>query len=123
MKQKIVAFKFTFATAVLILVALLLPSSVYRSAPRFFGIDKIVHFALFFLFAICYLTEYRRCNGRFPGLPHGIVLVILFIIASELLQLLTPTRNFEFLDMAFDAAGAGAAFLVSLLASNARGNR
>jgi VanZ family protein len=123
MKSKIEAFKFTSATALLIIVALLLPSSVYRGAPRFFGIDKIAHFALFFLFAVCYLTEYRRYNGRMPSLPHGILLVVVFILSSELLQLLTATRHFEFMDMAFDAAGAGAAFAISLIASRRDGKR
>jgi VanZ family protein len=123
MKSKIVAFKFTSATALLIIIALLLPSSVYRGAPRFFGIDKIAHFALFFLFAICYLTEYRRYNGQMPSLPHGILLVVVFILSSELLQLLTATRHFEILDMAFDAAGAGAAFTISLIASRKGGKR
>lgn len=117
MKQKIAAFKFTLSTAALILIALLLPSSVYRGAPSFFGVDKVAHFALFFLFAICYLTEYRRYNGKFPSLPHGVLLVIVFILSSELLQLLTATRHFEYIDMAFDAAGAGAAFALSLLSS------
>ena len=123
MKSKIAAFKFTSATALLIIVALLLPSSVYRGAPRFFGIDKIAHFALFFLFAVCYLTEYRRYNGQMPSLPHGILLVVVFILSSELLQLLTATRHFEFMDMAFDAAGAGAAFAISLIASRRSGKR
>lgn len=123
MKSKIEAFKFTSATALLIIVALLLPSSVYRGAPRFFGIDKIAHFALFFLFAVCYLTEYRRYNGQMPSLPHGILLVVVFILSSELLQLLTATRHFEFMDMAFDAAGAGAAFAISLIASRRDGKR
>lgn len=123
MKQRIAAFKFTTATAVLILIALLLPSSMYKGAPNFFGIDKVAHFALFFLFAICYLTEYHRYNGKLPSLPHGIILVVVFILSSELLQLLTATRHFELLDMAFDAAGASAAFVISLLASSARGRR
>jgi len=123
MKKRIAAFKLTIATAALILIALLLPSSVYKGAPSFFGIDKVAHFALFFLFAICYLTEYLRYNGKIPSLPHGILLVVVFILSSELLQLLTATRHFEFLDMAFDAAGASAAFVVSLLASSARGRR
>ena len=123
MKKKIVAFKFTISTAAAIIIALLLPSSVYRGAPSFFGIDKVVHSALFFLFTICYLTEHRRYNGRLPSLPHGILLIMIFILSSELLQLLTDTRHFEVMDMAFDAAGAGVAFIVSLLAPGSGGKR
>lgn len=118
MKSKIVAFKFTTLTAALILVALLLPSSVYRGAPSFFGIDKVVHFSLFLLFTLCYLAEHHRYYGKLPNPPHGVLLVVVFILASELLQLLTASRHFEFLDMTFDALGAGAAFAISILALN-----
>ena len=123
MKTKIAAFKFTTVTAALILVALLLPSSVYRRAPSFFGIDKAVHFAMFLIFAFCYLTEYRLYNGRRPSLGHGILFVVVFILSTEMLQLLTATRHFELMDMAFDAAGAVAAAAISFLASGAGGKR
>lgn len=123
MKTKIAAFKFTTITAALILVALLLPSSVYRGAPRFFGIDKTVHFAMFLLFAFCYLNEYRRYNGRRPSLGHSASFVVVFILATELLQLLTATRHFELMDMVFDAAGAGVAIAISAIAPNIGGKR
>ncbi|HWR12770.1 MAG TPA: VanZ family protein [Rectinemataceae bacterium] len=113
--KKIAAYKFTIISAALILVALLLPSSSFSSMPRFFGVDKIAHFCLFLLFTLSYTLEFRRLNGKLPGFFHSIVFVLIFIVSSELLQLLTSSRHFEFLDMAFDAGGAAAAFLVTRL--------
>ena len=109
--KKIEAFKFTLISACLILVALLLPSSSFPKVPSVVGIDKIAHFFLFMLFSLSYLLEFRRYNGKLPGLLHGILLILAFIVSSELMQLLTKSRHFEFLDMAFDAAGAAVAFI------------
>ncbi|MFA5852364.1 MAG: VanZ family protein [Spirochaetales bacterium] len=109
--KKIEAFKFTIVSACLIFVALLLPSSSFPKMPSVVGIDKVAHFFLFALFSLSYLLESRRYNGKLPGFLHGILLILAFIVISELMQLLTKSRHFEFLDMAFDAAGALAAFL------------
>lgn len=109
--KKIVAFKFTLLSGVLIIIALLLPSSSFRKAPTFIGIDKVVHFFLFLIFSLAYLLEFRRYSGKLPGYFHSIAFILLFIIGSEVLQLLTPTRRFEVLDMLFDASGAAVALL------------
>lgn len=111
--KKIVAFKFTVLTAALILVALLLPSSSIPRMSSIAGIDKIAHFFLFLLFTLSYLLEFRHDKGRFPGLFHSIILVLVFIVISETLQLFTVSRNFELLDMAFDAGGAAVAFIAT----------
>lgn len=109
--KKIAAFKFTILWGVLIIIALLLPSSSFRKAPSFIGIDKVVHFFLFLIFTLAYLLEFRRFSGKLPGYLHSMILVLLFIVCSEVLQLLTPTRRFELLDMVFDASGAALALL------------
>lgn len=109
--KKIVAFKFTLLSGVLIIIALLLPSSSFRKAPTFIGIDKVVHFFLFLVFTLAYLLEFKRYSGKLPGYVHSIVLVLLFIVGSELLQLFTSSRRFELLDMLFDASGAAVALL------------
>lgn len=118
--KKIAAFKFTLLSGVLIIIALLLPSSSFRKAPSFIGIDKVVHFFLFFIFTLAYLLEFRRYSGKLPGYLHSIAFVLLFIIGSEVLQLLTPTRRFELLDMLFDASGAAVAFLVVMVGRGLR---
>ncbi|MCE5256645.1 MAG: VanZ family protein [Spirochaetaceae bacterium] len=111
--KKVRDYKFTILCACLILVALLLPSSTFRKVPSFFGLDKIAHLVLFFLFALAYMLEYEKVHGRFPQIFLTLALVLSFVIGSEMLQLLTPSRHFELLDMAFDTLGAGIAFAVS----------
>ena len=118
--KKIVAFKFTLLSGVFIIVALLLPSSSFRKAPTFIGIDKVVHFFLFLVFTLAYLLEFRRYSGKLPGYIHSIIIVLLFIVGSEVLQLLTSTRRFELLDMLFDASGAVVAFLAVMAGRSLR---
>lgn len=106
MLKKLVSYKFTIAAAGLIVLALLLPSKSIPKFPSFFGIDKLAHFTLFFIFTTSYLLESRHERNAFPSLLHSALFIGLFIICSELLQLLTSSRNFEIADMAFDAAGS-----------------
>ena len=80
--------------------------------PSVVGVDKIAHFFLFMLFSLSYLLEFKRLKGSLPGFLHGILLILVFIVTSELLQLLTKSRHFELLDMGFDALGATAAFFM-----------
>lgn len=113
MFKKLIRFRFTFLSALLIIVALLLPSSSFKRMPSRVGIDKFAHFILFFIFTLAYCLEYRKSTGSLPGFLHGTMIVILFIVGSELMQLLTPTRRFEVLDMLSDATGALAASIVA----------
>lgn len=117
LRVKIDYFKFTILTACLILVALLVPGSTYRSFPSFFGIDKLAHLGLFFLFSLSYSLEYRKAFLRIPALAHAFGLFLMFIVSSELLQLLTSTRHFELMDMVFDSVGASAGYAAALLHS------
>jgi len=80
--------------------------------PSFIGIDKLAHLALFFLFSFSYILEYRREKKKNPPFFSSIFIMILFILGSELLQLFTTSRRFEWVDMLFDLAGAAAAFLL-----------
>ncbi len=114
MLKKLAAYKFTIAAAGLILLALLLPSKSFPKLPSFFGIDKAAHLALFFLFTTSYLLESRRERKVFPSFLHSALFLGLFIVCSELLQLLTSSRNFELADMAFDAAGTIISYIVLL---------
>lgn len=110
MKQ-VLAFKFTILSAGLILALLLLPASAFPRMPRRLNLDKIVHFVLFFVFTLCFVLEFKRYRGEFPRFVSSALLVLLFILLSELLQLFTRSRRFEVLDIAFDAAGAVSAAL------------
>ena len=81
--------------------------------PSFSGIDKLAHLALFFVFSLSYILEYRKEKAKNPPFFLSIFIIILFILGSELLQLFTTSRRFEWADMFFDLAGALAAFLAS----------
>ena len=109
------AYKFTIASACLIIVALLLPSSSFSSVPSFGGIDKLAHLALFFVFSLSYILEYRKERKKAPPVFFSLSIIILFILGSELLQLFTTSRRFEWIDMLFDLAGALTAFLASAI--------
>ena len=109
--KKIANYKFTILVAALILVALLLPSSSIPKVRGFVGIDKVVHSVLFFFFALSFILEFRRANRRLPGFLSSLLVVSLFILASETLQLFTKSRHFELLDMAFDGCGAALAYI------------
>ncbi len=114
MIKKLAAYKFTIAAAGLILLALLLPSKSIPKFPSFFGIDKVAHLALFFIFTTSYLLESRRERKVLPSFLHSALFIGLFIVCSELLQLLTSSRNFELTDMAFDAAGTIVSYVLLL---------
>lgn len=109
-------YKFTILCAVLILVALLVPSSTYQRLPTFSGVDKLVHSVLFFLFALAYTLEYTKFHRRHQRLASFALTVVCFIVGTEVLQLLTATRHFELADMAFDALGASIAFVIARFA-------
>jgi VanZ family protein len=85
----------------------MIPSSAIPSVQAPFGFDKLIHFFLFFIFALIYLGDYRNDKKRYPPLVYSIFTMLVFILISELLQLLTRTRHFEFMDI---LAGAGGAF-------------
>jgi len=122
LRAKIAYFKFTILTACLILVALLVPGSTYRSFPSFFGIDKLAHLGLFFLFSLSYSLEYKRAYTHLPSVVHAFGLFLVFVVSSELLQLLTSSRHFELTDMVFDIIGASAAYAaVALFGSGQKG--
>lgn len=118
--KRIAAYKFTFLSACVILIALLVPGSTFQKVPVFFGIDKIAHFVLFFVFALSYVLEFKRYHGRLPAVLHALALIVLFVVISELLQLLTSSRHFEFADMAFDTAGALTAFIATRVVSRTK---
>jgi peptidoglycan/LPS O-acetylase OafA/YrhL len=107
--KKIVAYKFTLLTAALILTALLLPAKTFSGIHAPLGSDKVVHAALFFLFTFAFGWEYRKERKANPKILVELTAVLPFIVISELLQLLTRSRHFEFLDMVADAIGAAAA--------------
>lgn len=100
-------YRFTCASAVLILVAFLMPGSAFKTVPRsLLELDKLAHLALFFIFTLSFQLEYRAERGQAPSFWFGASVVGVSTAGSELLQLATSTRSFDFVDMAYDVAGA-----------------
>ncbi|MCX7027904.1 MAG: VanZ family protein [Spirochaetes bacterium] len=111
--KKIAAYKFTILTAAIILIALLVPAKIFNEFPTAPGIDKVVHFILFFLFTFAYGQEYRKEHKKVPDVFIETAAVMPLILVSELLQLFTRSRHFELLDMVADAIGASAAIFAA----------
>lgn len=113
LKIPVKAYTRTIVSALVILLALLMPSSAIPSVKTPFGFDKFVHFGLFFIFALIYLGDYRNDKKRNPKLLYSISTILVFILITELLQLLSRTRHFEFMDI---IAGVGGAFTALIIA-------
>lgn len=111
--KKILSYKFTALSALLILVALLLPSKAMPVMPFSFGIDKAAHLVLFFIFSFAFSLEAKKSGGSIAGIATRGLIIIAFIFGSEALQLLTSSRHFEFADMVFDATGAALALFAA----------
>lgn len=119
-------YRFTFASGALILVALLMPGSTFRTVPRsFLQLDKLVHLALFYIFTLSFLLEYRAARGRAPRFWLGLLVVGVLTVGSEVLQLGTRTRSFDVMDMVYDTAGAilalATAVAISAVSNGKRG--
>lgn len=119
-------YRFTFASGALILVALLVPGSTFRTVPRsFLQMDKLVHLALFYIFTLSFLLEYRADRGRAPRFWLGLLVVGVLTVGSEVLQLGTRTRSFDVMDMVYDTAGAilalATAVAISAVSNGKRG--
>ncbi len=99
----------TIAVTLLILIAVLLPGSAVPDVGNF-GLDKIVHFLLFFAWAIAIRFD-------FPSLNKILVFVIgiVFSCFTEVLQLFTEDRSFDFFDMLADAIGLATGLILSHL--------
>lgn len=99
----------TIATTAVILIAVLLPGSSLPDVSSF-GLDKIIHFILFFSWAIAVRYD-------FSTLKKIIVLVlgILFSFLTEILQLFVEDRSYDLYDMIADSLGLVMALILSYL--------
>jgi VanZ family protein len=93
-------YKWTIAVTTLILMAVLLPGSNVP-AVNIVGIDKLVHFTLFFLWSLAVRSDFNRKFKWFWGWSAGLG----FAISTEVLQLFTEDRSFDGWDILFDAVG------------------
>lgn len=99
----------TIATTVIILIAVLLPGSSLPDVSSF-GMDKIIHFTLFFAWAIAVRYDFSNAK-KIPVFVLG----ILFSFITEILQLFAEDRSYDLYDMLADSLGLAMGLIVSHL--------
>ena len=99
----------TIGITLLILIAVLLPGSAVPDVGSF-GLDKIIHFLLFFSWAVAVRFD-------FPHLNKLLVFLIglIFSCLTEVFQLFTEDRSFDYFDMLADAVGIATGLILSSL--------
>jgi VanZ family protein len=87
-------------SSLLILVAVLIPGSQLPDV-SFVGIDKIAHFTLFALWAVCVRRDFSQGFRWQACLLAGLI----FSVLTEVLQIVVEGRTFDLTDLIADAAG------------------
>ncbi len=84
------------------------------------GQDKTGHAVLMFVTTIlvCWLSNFRMWQLGSHRLYCGVIGVAVFITAEEFFQLLSPNRNFDWLDMTSNCVGIALAAIVMRLFLN-----
>lgn len=81
------------------------------TGPKIPGIDKIVHFILYFIFTSLFFT-YLLIKPNLPNIAKSMILCIsigtMYGVIIEIIQYYIPYRSFEFLDILANFAGANA---------------
>jgi VanZ family protein len=98
-------------TMLIVWIAIILFLTAYPSLPtpriKTFPIDKVYHFALFFIFGL-FARPFLK-----PIKYFGIGIAL--ILVAECQQLFIPGREFEIMDMVAGLIGLAAFFIITLL--------
>ena len=99
----------TLLVSLLIIIAVLIPGSDLPSV-SIGGFDKIVHIAMFAVWAIAVRYDFNA-----PRFKYFLVFAcgLVFSVVTEVLQLLVEGRSFDLYDMAADAIGLIIGLLLS----------
>jgi VanZ family protein len=89
------------------MIAVLIPGSTIPDV-RFVGVDKLVHISMFLAWAVAIRFDFQSVK---PWLVF--VLGIVFSALTEVVQLFTEGRSFDFFDMLFDGVGLLIGVLIS----------
>ncbi len=108
---------YTLVWALLIAVLVLLPGqNLPKLEDSLFSIDKLVHAFLFaglaFLMIVGFIKQSAYSALRNKALPYAFILSISYAILVEALQLFSPERMFEILDMIANLSGVFAGFIL-----------
>lgn len=108
---KIKQYKYTCTIIILILIAVLMPGDSVPSV-GIPGMDKIVHFGMFFVLSGVYCLEYTKQYSSMPKVFCTLLSLCLFASITEILQLFAINRSFDFKDLGADVIGVVVAFLI-----------
>ena len=72
--------------------------------PPITGLDKLFHFAAYFILAMSWIIAFSKNSITNLNLKTG-VLNLLYAFSDEFHQTFVPTRAFEVLDLVADGAG------------------
>lgn len=127
---KLPRYGLTVVWAILIAVACLVDfSDMPDELPTFEGMDKVVHFLMYFVLSLIFIWEYRRRGQLFGTDGRELRLFTWVLLLSaiwgglmEYLQSLTSYRGAEQTDLTADVAGALFAFLLYYIVALYRKN-
>ena len=97
-------FKFTLIIMLLVLVAVLMPSSGTPTV-EIPHADKIVHAGMFVVLTVCFYLEYLSAKKELPNAICVFMGIIAFGGLTEVLQSLTPDRTMDIYDLVADTIG------------------
>lgn len=104
--------------ALFISILSLTSSDKFHNIPiaNFRGLDKIIHFILYFVFMAVILYEHRNRAAKISNLVLLTLFPLIFGVLMEALQAwLTITRTCSFYDLLFNAAGIFVSIFLFLL--------
>jgi glycopeptide antibiotics resistance protein len=100
------------AWTTLLLVGLLTPGQQLPDVNKVPGMDKMVHFGLFAVFAFLWARVFnnskRKRIKKSKYIPNFLVFVFVFAILVEYIQRLVPGRSFDYMDILFNIMGVAA---------------
>ena len=103
-------YKLTTIVVILILVAILMPGDSVPSV-GIPGIDKIIHFGMFFTLTATFSLEYLWKYKCLPDFIYACLSIIGFAFTTEVMQFFAINRSFDLKDLLADTVG----FLVASL--------
>ena len=102
--QRVKQYKLTLVVILLILVAILMPGDSVPSV-GIPGMDKLVHFGMFFTLSGTFCLEYVWQYKCMPHMLYTFFSLFIFAFMTEVMQLFAVSRSFDLKDLVADTIG------------------
>lgn len=102
--QWVKQYKLTLVVILLILVAILMPGDSVPSV-GIPGMDKLVHFGMFFTLSGTFCLEYVWQYKCMPRMLYTFLGLFIFAFMTEVMQLFAVNRSFDLKDLVADTIG------------------